>query len=145
MDDDPKFKSEDVTQVDVFPLDDLLEGRAPVLLKVDVEGFEQEVIRGAESTLLSSNLQAVIIELFGHENRYGFSYENVHKDLLRYGYAPYEYFPFERQLQRMDSFNHNKFNTIYVRNLEWVHGRVGQADPVKVLNQLIEIIKNEIE
>lgn len=135
--DDQQLSKESVVDMEVLPLDELLEGRSPALLKVDVEGYEQEVISGAKYTLQSPNLRAILIELFGHENRYGFSNENVHNDLLSYGFLPCNYHPFERRLEKISTFNRCKFNTLYVRNLEWVNARLKQAEYVKVLDQLI--------
>ncbi len=37
--------------VAIETLDDVLEGKHPVLMKMDVEGYEPEVLKGAEATL----------------------------------------------------------------------------------------------
>lgn len=49
-------------QVAVRRLDDILVGESPVLLKIDVEGYESEVIAGAMQTLKEPTLAAIIIE-----------------------------------------------------------------------------------
>jgi FkbM family methyltransferase len=49
-------------EVQVQRLDDLLRERRPVLIKLDVEGFEPEVVAGAAATLRRSSLLAVETE-----------------------------------------------------------------------------------
>jgi FkbM family methyltransferase len=48
-------------EVDVLPLDEMLAGRRVRLLKIDTEGFEAAVLRGARDTL--SRTDAVLIEI----------------------------------------------------------------------------------
>jgi FkbM family methyltransferase len=137
LENDPNKKSANIIQVDVLSLDSLLEGKSPALLKIDVEGYEQEVIRGSSNTLKSNNLQAIIIELWGHDGRYGFSSESIHNDLLKIGFLPFRYYPFERRLEKIHAYNQDKFNTLYVRDLGLVEARIKQADHIKVLGQAI--------
>ncbi len=63
---DIPFSNQDTIDVDVLSLDELLAGLAPVLLKIDVEGFEQEILQGAQNTLRDPNLAAILIELIGN-------------------------------------------------------------------------------
>ena len=44
-------------------LDDLIAGRKPVAMKIDVEGFEMHVLEGAKKTLAAPSLRAIVIEL----------------------------------------------------------------------------------
>jgi FkbM family methyltransferase len=132
---DLNLSEESMVEVDVLPLDELLGGSSPALLKVDVEGYEQEVLHGAKCTLRSRNLQAILIELGGGENGYGFSSETVHNNLLDEGFLPCTYHPFDRQIESMSTFHQDRFNTLYVREPESVAMRVKQADRVKVLDQ----------
>jgi hypothetical protein len=48
-------------EVDVLPLDELLAGRHVRLHKIDTEGFEAAVLRGARDTL--SRTDAVLVEI----------------------------------------------------------------------------------
>ena len=43
--------------------------QCPSLIKIDVEGYENEVINGAEKTLENQSLKAIIIELNGSGSR----------------------------------------------------------------------------
>ena len=51
--------------IPVVTLDEALDGRSPRLIKIDVEGFEEDVVRGAQRTLADPELKALILELNG--------------------------------------------------------------------------------
>lgn len=51
------------THVDVISLDELLKDRCPLAMKIDVEGFERDVLAGGAKTLASRDLQAIIMEI----------------------------------------------------------------------------------
>jgi len=51
-----------VRMVKVECLDDLLQGKAPTFIKLDVEGFEADVIAGAQQTLMAKSLLAIETE-----------------------------------------------------------------------------------
>ena len=57
--------TEHAVTVAVDALDTIAEGWAPTIIKIDVEGFESNVICGAASLLAQQSLQAVLIELNG--------------------------------------------------------------------------------
>ncbi len=103
----------------------------------DVEGFEFEVIRGATKSLQNEALQAIIIEMQGHENRYENTYGDVHNILIKNRFYPFVYDPINRTFKSKDGYNLDKFNTIYLRNTEFVQRRVEEASSFKVLNKTI--------
>lgn len=49
-------------QVPLKTLDDILDGEVPKLIKIDVEGFESQVLEGATRTLRDPRLKAIISE-----------------------------------------------------------------------------------
>ena len=51
-----------VRDVVVRPLDEVLGGEVPKVIKIDVEGFEAEVFKGAAATLADARLEAIITE-----------------------------------------------------------------------------------
>lgn len=56
-----------VRQVTIRTLDSVLEGEIPKLVKIDVEGFEADVFRGAAGTLSAEGLDAIITETLSRE------------------------------------------------------------------------------
>ena len=75
--------------IDVSTLDEQIKGFSPALLKIDVEGFEEDVLKGAISTLGSSSVLAVIIEG---------QIDAVNKQFLETGYEDIEYHPLTRKI-----------------------------------------------
>jgi FkbM family methyltransferase len=103
----------------------------PTLIKLDVEGFELEVLRGASKVLQSNALKAIIIELNGSGKKFGFEDEEIHELLKNHGFIPYLYDPFGRKLHKTENFGNH--NTIYIRDLEFVNSRVAVA-PTMILS-----------
>jgi len=96
-------------------LDAELSGAPPVLLKVDVEGYETEVFAGASSTLARPELQAIIVEKNDIGSRYGFDESALHSQIRQLGFVPCIYEPFARHLSQVrDEF---RGNVIYVRDV----------------------------
>jgi FkbM family methyltransferase len=124
------------TQVQVNTLDAILEKeRDPVLLKIDVEGFETNVLNGASTTLKKETLKAIIIELNGSGLKYGYDETLLHEKLIGCGFHPYQYNPFERELTAIDKFGTH--NTIYIKDPGFVKERVQKADKLKILDRWI--------
>lgn len=119
-------------EVPVVTLDEDLFA-TPLLLKVDVEGFETEVFRGAQRHLANPALRAVIVELNGLGRRYGYDEVAVHDALCAAGFAPYAYEPFARRLRPLSA--PGPHNTIYCRDLPFVEARLAAAPAVTWLGQ----------
>lgn len=128
--------AEETEEVDITTLDQLFADRAPVLLKIDVEGYESSVLQGAKTLLRHPALRCIIIEINGACNRYGVREEEIHQSLLSYNFEPVSYAPFDRKLTSAKSFNPNG-NTIYIRDRKWVEERVLNAKRIRVLNKSI--------
>ena len=130
--------NQNTEEIEVTTLDELIKNEFPNLLKIDVEGFEFEVLRGATQTLQSNELKAIIIELNNSGTVYGYTDQEVHEILINYGFKPYEYNPKNRSLMQLSSFNLNKFNTIYVKNswITFVEDRIENAEPFHVLDKI---------
>ncbi|RYU90580.1 FkbM family methyltransferase [Mucilaginibacter terrigena] len=120
----------DVVKVNVDTLDNILEGKIPLLLKMDVEGFETEVLNGAINTLAAPGLKAIIIELNGAGKAYGFNDDDIHMLLLQHGFSVMAYHPFKREL--VDAGRNNTHNTLYIRDSDFVNSRLKNAKKVYV-------------
>ena len=121
-------------EVRVMSLDDALGDVLPKLIKIDVEGFETNVIAGATRILSNETLDAVIMELNGSGNRYGFDEAIIHKQMLDYGFNTFSYSPFDRVLVPLDGKNSLSGNTLYVRNVESVKERLATSPKFHVLH-----------
>lgn len=127
----------DTTEVPVQTLDGILKSRTcPLLIKIDVEGFETEVLLGGKNTLKNPDLKAVIIELNGSGLRYGYKDEDIHAVFISEGFQPYTYEPIKRRLIMLNSYSKEN-NTIYIRDMEFVKRRIKCAETFKVLNKEI--------
>jgi FkbM family methyltransferase len=147
-------------EVAVQPLDAVmtgsreLESTGRIVLKVDVEGFEQEVIAGGEVALADPRLFAILIELRGHGARYGFDENAIHQRLLSFGFQPYAYTPSiksrgegkgdrgelhpeERVLTPLEGINRETGTTIYIRDLALARERIASAPNFFVHGQYV--------
>ena len=116
--------------VAVDALDTIAAGWVPTMVKIDVEGFEANVIRGAAGLLAQDSLQAVLIELNGLGVRYGFSDADIHAQLLKHGFRPAHYDPVARQLHALED-HRTTGNTLYVRASADLQQRLQTAEPFR--------------
>ena len=124
-----------VTEVPVNSLDNLLKGKNINLLKIDVEGFEANVINGAASTLERPELKVIIMETNGLSDQYEFGQNYIHDKLLSLDFLPYNYSPSERNLTKITATNPE--NTIYIRDLAFVENRIKSSRQIKLGDVLI--------
>lgn len=124
----------DVQRVPVVTLDGVLANRLPTMMKIDVEGFETEVINGGRNTIANPALRAIVIELNGSGGRYAFDEDRIHDRLVAAGFQPASYEPFTRTLQGADS-RRREANTLYVRDIAAAQALVTAAPPLHVLGR----------
>ena len=128
-------RSEEIMEVRVEDFDTIAGNEGiPNLVKIDVEGFETEVLNGMSQSLKSENLNAIIIELNGSGSRYGFDEKLIHQKLLENKFLPYQYNPFERKLLVLENFGPH--NTIYIKDANFVRNRLESAEKINVFSEL---------
>ncbi|PZW49172.1 FkbM family methyltransferase [Humitalea rosea] len=110
-------------EVPVTTLDAL--GPAPLLLKLDVEGYEAEILRGGPNTLADPTLRAVIVETNGHGARWGGDAATLHGLMLAAGFVAADYDPATRRLSRREGPGFP--NTVFVRDWDWVSARLASG------------------
>jgi FkbM family methyltransferase len=116
-----------IRSVCVRRLDSLVGANRPLMIKMDVEGFEEHVVRGAKDLLSGDSLQVIELETVTAEIEATLN----HRNFVR-GY----YDPFRRFLTKQP----NKFgsqNAVFVRDWEFVAARLSAASSVNVLGRLI--------
>lgn len=103
----------------VYSLDDVMANYSPaVVIKIDVEGYETEVTKGAEATLSRTSLAAVLMELNGSGARYGYDEMRLFDRIIGHGFRPCAYSPFDRRLSVLRNRTGNGGNTLFGRNPE---------------------------
>ncbi len=115
-------------EVEAARLDTVLAGAECRLMKMDAEGFELNILRGAPETLARPSLQALIVELNGSGGRYGISDDDVHREIGSFGFEPHRYDARSRALMPQHGYNRDGLNTLYVRDRGTVAERVAAAD-----------------
>ena len=123
-------------EIEMDTLDNVVRGLGPSLIKIDVEGYEGNVIKGAHQVMSEDSLLALIIELNGLGSRYGFSDDFLHQQILGYGFKPYKYLPFSRQMIPLDSKDSSS-TSIYVRHHDAVMDRITSAPSFRVKNKTL--------
>lgn len=118
---------ENTTRVRVGVLNRELELGKEYFLKIDVEGFESRVISGAENILASGQVLAMIVELNGRGVEFGYTNEEVHQKIISHGLVPISYDPVNRKIKKLDDYNKNEGNTLYVKNIEQAESLVRSA------------------
>jgi FkbM family methyltransferase len=106
-------------------LDNGLAGERPSLIKLDVEGFESEVLKGAGRTLSCYELKAVITEDRSPA---------VTSALQAAGFVEHSYDPFTRKLDT-EQRRHQRQNSLFVRDHDFVQQRLIGATRVRILNR----------
>lgn len=126
-----EHENADATEMNVFRIDSLLEGSTPLILKMDVEGYEKHALDGAKKTLESEELKAVLIEIGTHSSRYGIRALEIHQTMEGHGFKAYRYDPFKRHLTELKSFS-TQSNTLYLKDVEFILKRLKNAQVFEV-------------
>ena len=79
-------------------VDNLVGSYVPVLIKIDVEGYERSVVLGAGGTLADSRVLAVVMETNGSGARYGVGDDQLVGLMQGHGFSACGYDPFGRRL-----------------------------------------------
>lgn len=108
-------------EVEAVSLDSCMGDEAPLLIKIDVEGYEPEVMLGAEATLAKPDLRAIEIETVTPE---------IAEQLSRHGFVRRWYDPFKRSLSQTPV--HAANNALYVRDESFIMERLRSAPAIDV-------------
>jgi len=117
-------------EVETNTLNHLAASLSPSLIKVDVEGYQDPVIRGADEILSKDSVLALILEIAPSEM-------GTHQKVLDFGFKPFGYSPFLRELTPLHSINPNGPNTLYVRDAEKAGKILKSAPAFKVRGQSV--------
>lgn len=115
-------------EVPIRRIDDIVAGRAPVLMKIDIEGFELFALKGAPKTLKS--LQAIIIEMNESGGRYGVRDADVDAFLVSAGFTSCRYDPANRAIA--PATGRNGINALYIRDIAATAARAATGPAIRV-------------
>lgn len=108
-------------------LDDLIGDAQPSMIKMDVEGYEEQVLRGSLDVLSRDSLKLVELETVSP------AIERIMHDA---GFTVGHYDPFSRRIETFPLGTASS-NTIFVRDWPYVAERVASARKIAVLGQAI--------
>jgi FkbM family methyltransferase len=104
--------------IEVDTVDHLVMGNCPKLIKLDVEGYEPAVLKGAKHTLADPELLALIVEINGGFSTYGYNLADVLMPLHEAGFFATHYEPRTGKLTpKTVKTNSASGNTIFVRDI----------------------------
>ena len=118
--------------IEVKRLEDILCNCLPTIIKIDVEGWEANVIKGAQKVLSNKKPLAILME-FGLGERYGFDDQKLCQEILDFGFKRVSYSPFERALTLASSQNISEGNVLFMNDIHYFQNRVESAPAFKVL------------
>lgn len=124
-------------EVPVVRLDDLLEGRVPAVIKIDVEGYERFVLEGAARTLAAPDLLAVSMETNESGRLYGVRDAEIVSLVESHGFARHRYDALSRTLSADGADAPQGGNTLFVRDAVAVRARIAQAPRFRLVNGTI--------
>jgi len=101
--------------VPIQKLDEVLRNEQPTFLKIDVEGFEYYVLKGATETLQKESLKCILLEFNNSGDKFGISDQKVFDFVTSYGFKPLSYNVDKKEVILESSFRTDKFNTIFIR------------------------------
>lgn len=117
--------------VPVLTMDEVCAGRAPTVIKIDVEGHERQVLQGGRDTLASPDLLAVLMETNDSDKLYGEQGGSVIDRMAGHGFTPFGYDPFKRELQ---PYRAGQENTVFARQPDIVTARCRAAPRFTLVN-----------
>jgi len=122
-------------EVPIVTLDAVLVPTRPCMIKIDVEGYESAVVAGAQRTLRSPDVLAVLMELNGSGVRYGFDEARLHDSMLGFGFHCARYDPLTRELHAHECGTGG--NRLYIRDAAALQARVAAAPRRRVHGSLV--------
>ena len=125
--------------VNVITLDKLLSGETDIsMIKIDVEGYEKQVLLGGIKSLQNKKLDVIQIELNNSNNYFGYDENETISILEDYGFKPYKYYPPNKELLKLNGKNTDRRDTLFIRDIERVRNKLNKKT-VKLDKKIITI------
>ena len=134
----PNIYDNNYELIQVTTLDKLLISKKNIsIIKIDVEGYEKQVLLGCKETLKNPNLNVIIIELNESNQKFDYDENETILILKKNGFLPYKYKYPDNRLMPLEKKNFDSFNTIFIRDINLAEN--------KIKNKLVSINKNTIK
>jgi hypothetical protein len=112
-------------EVEVVTLDEAVRSHSkPTFLKVDVEGHELDVLRGAHTLLESTELEGLLLETFRPHNWRLPKLREIERLLESHRFLPYAYDPARNEIVALNTPEAGDDNTFYFRSAAAVAERL---------------------
>jgi hypothetical protein len=105
----------------------------PSTIKIDTEGFSNEVLSCSEQTLANPVLRAFAIETFRFAEGLTPRHLAVERKLAEFGFHPYAYEPKARTLRQLRDPLEGRQDTLYLRPSDQDLALIRSSDPIKVM------------
>ena len=123
-------------RVKVSTLDCLAEKYGyPNIIKIDTEGFTNEVLEEGKEVLKHKSLKALFIETFRKYDSKTERFIEMEKLLASYGFSPYFFDISKRIFTPITKPMEGGQDTIYLRNNEENLGLIRESKPLKIFNK----------
>ena len=133
-----KFSENNCELIKGTTLDQLLISEKNISsIKIDVEGYEKQVLLGSKKTLKNPNLNVIIIELNKSNRQYSYNENETISILEENGFSPYKYIYPDNILVPLEKKNFDSFNTIFIRNINSVKSRIEQKSVIINKNTVV--------
>lgn len=124
-------------EVEVKTIDQICEKKKINVIKIDVEGYEWFVLKGAPGVLNSPELKVIMIELNGSSKKFNVEEAFVIQFLKDHGFLPYAYDIISRELVPLSDKNADEFNTLFIKDVEFVKRRVLNAPKIRIAGHYV--------
>ena len=122
-------------EVKVATLDSLAEKYGyPSLIKIDTEGFTNEVLEKGHNVLKNKSLKALFIETFRRYDGRSKRSVEIEKLLAYHGFYPYFFDISRRELTKITSLYEGDQDTIYLRDNAENLRLIRESEPIKIFN-----------
>tara|TARA_B100001250_G_scaffold406316_1_gene425130 strand:+ start:514 stop:1113 length:600 start_codon:yes stop_codon:yes gene_type:complete len=126
-----KNSNDNCELIEVTTLDKLLIAEKNIsLIKIDVEGYEKQVLIGCKEIFKKPNLNVIIIELNNSNQHYDYNEDETILILKEYGFFPYKYIYPDNLLIPLEKKNFDSYNTIFIKNINLVKNRIKQKSVI---------------
>lgn len=115
--------------LDIDTLDNILNDKSPKAIKIDVEGFEVNILKGASKVLQNPDLKILFIETNGNSAKYKLDENEIFSILNQYGFEPYVYHPLSREFSIIEKDSKSD-NTIFIRDISFIEDRVKHSKKI---------------